>query len=68
MFRAPALAGLIGVISLATASAQDSPALRQPLVGKIRPELSANGNDWLAGPAISLQKLQGRVVWLQFNF
>jgi hypothetical protein len=45
-----------------------SPARRKPLLGKAPPELIANADDWLAGPAVSLRTLQGKVVWLQFNF
>jgi hypothetical protein len=45
-----------------------SPALRKPLLGKAPPELIANADDWLAGPPVSLEKLRGKVVWLQFNF
>jgi len=45
-----------------------SPALRKPLLGKAPPELVTKDDDWLAGPPASLQKLRGKVVWLQFNF
>jgi hypothetical protein len=59
MFLAAAVAG---------SALGQSPALRKPLLGKTPPELAASADDWLAGPPVSLQKLRGKVVWLQFNF
>ena len=41
---------------------------RAPLVGQVPPELRAADGDWLAGPPTTLAALQGKVVWLQFNF
>jgi len=58
---------ILATTASAPAFAQ-SPALRKPLLGKTPPELVANADDWLAGPPVSLQKLHGKVVWLQFNF
>ena len=38
-------------------------------VGKIPPDLVSNKEHWLGWhERVTLQELQGRVVWLQFNF
>jgi hypothetical protein len=67
MVHASCIVTLLAAAAAAPALGQ-SPALRKPLVGKAPPELVANAADWLAGPPVTLQKLQGKVVWLQFNF
>jgi hypothetical protein len=67
MVRAHVLAGIL--LSLAGPAAADGPGpLRKSLLGKEPPELVADAGQWLAGPPVSLAKLRGRVVWLQFNF
>jgi hypothetical protein len=67
MPRAHVLAGIL--VSLAVPASADGPSpLRKNLLGQAPPELVANAADWLAGPPVSLQKLRGKVVWLQFNF
>jgi hypothetical protein len=68
MVRTYGVFGLLVVVLAQPAFGQSSSALRQPLVGKTPPELVAGAMDWLGGPPVSLQKLQGKVVWLQFNF
>ena len=62
------LAGL-AVLAVVQSLVAESPSpLRKPLVGSKPPELTANKDEWMAGPAVSLEKLKGQVVWLQFNF
>jgi hypothetical protein len=68
MLRARCLAGLLTVALGPLALAESPSPLRKPLLGQTPPELVAGKDDWLAGPAVSLQKLKGKVVWLQFNF
>ena len=67
MVRAYWTLTLLSAAIAAPAFGQSS-ALRKPLLGKVPPELVARSDDWLAGPPVSLQKLQGKVDWLQFNF
>jgi len=67
MDRALALVVLTTALGLTPAAAQDLSVLRKPLLGKPPPELAAAGDDWLVGPAVTLDILRGRVVWLQFN-
>lgn len=67
MLRACCTLILLATTVSAPAFAQ-SPALRKPLLGKTPPELVASADDWLAGAPVSLQKLRGKVVWLQFNY
>jgi hypothetical protein len=56
-------------VSLAVPAGADGPSpLRKNLLGQKPPELVAEKDDWLSGPPASLEKLRGRVVWLQFNF
>lgn len=66
MIRASVLA-LSAIVMATSATAQDSMALRKALVGRLPPELISADSDWLTGPSITLEKLRGRVVWLQFN-
>jgi hypothetical protein len=67
MPRAHVLAGIL--VSLAVPAGADGPSpLRKNLLGQKPPELVAEKDDWLSGPPASLEKLRGRVVWLQFNF
>lgn len=68
MLRACWLAGAVAILSGAPATAEDRGILRKPLLGQVPPEIAADADDWLAGPAVCLEKLRGRVVWLQFNF
>ena len=42
---------------------------RKSFLGEAPPELVADKDHWLGkSPSISLAKLKGKVVWLQFNF
>ncbi len=68
MVRAAGMFGLLAALLAQPVFGQSSAATRKPLLGKAPPELVAGAADWLAGPPVSLQKLQGKVVWLQFNF
>jgi hypothetical protein len=67
MLRAQIAAGILLVLAAPVLADGHSP-LRRDLLGKEPPELAAGMDDWLAGPPVSLQKLKGSVVWLQFNF
>ena len=51
-----------------TVVAESPSPLRKPLLDTKPPELISDKDDWIAGPAVTLVKLKGRVVWLQFNF
>lgn len=67
MPRAHVLAGIL--VSLAVPASADGPSpLRNNLLGHAPPELVADNDHWLSGPPMSLKKLRGKVVWLQFNF
>jgi hypothetical protein len=67
MLRAQVLTGVL-MFLVAPATADSPSPLRKNLLGKAPPELIADVDNWLAGPPVSLQKLHGKVVWLQFNF
>lgn len=67
MPRAHLTAGLLALLAVPAVAVGPSP-LRKNLLGKEPPELVADKDHWLSGPPVSLEKLRGRVVWLQFNF
>ena len=67
MLRSHVTVGIL--VSLAMPASADGPSpLRKNLLGKEPPQLVADADAWLAGPPVSLARLRGRVVWLQFNF
>ena len=68
VLRASVLGCTLGLLATHTAATQDRVVLRKALVGKTPPELVAADADWLAGPPVTLARLKGKVVWLQFNF
>jgi thiol-disulfide isomerase/thioredoxin len=59
--------GLLAVLLVAAFALQDQ-NLGNSYLGKAPPELSSEKEQWLNSPPLSLAKLQGKVVWIEFGF
>lgn len=65
------LATLLVLLGAGSARADETKKIySNSYLGKPPPELTAPKQDWLntSGKALSLEKLRGQVVWLEFSF
>ena len=61
---------LVSVLAMVPASAQEQGKYFKSYKGKAPPELASEKDSWFNGgeEAIKLEKLKGKVVWLEFSF
>ena len=70
MMRRQISIGFLFLVFLATTTtSEDRAVLRGSFLGKAAPELVSKPTHWLGEETgVTLAKLEGKVVWLQFNF
>ncbi|GEM_PF-2887032 len=60
---------LAALATLATLGGWQDEPTQNSYLGKAPPELSGEKSDWLnSKDVLKLEKLKGRVVWLEFSF